>query len=104
MERLARLQSGDARHLPSTDSPLEQLVRAVLQERNVVDEVDERDLGTIQSGRTTVVMQIVGVVKIVQVANTVIACCWIDCPRQGVSRLKLQVIPNLTVDLSLESI
>ena len=48
IDRRTRGQRHDSRYLPSTDRRLQQLVRAVSQERDVVDEVNERDVRPIQ--------------------------------------------------------
>ena len=97
-------QRYDAGHLPSTYRRFQQPVGAVSQERDVVNEIDERDVGAIQAGRPVIVVQVVRVVIIVQVTHAVIACRRIDCPRQRISCLKLKVPTDLTVQFGLEAI
>src|SRR5262249_37995043 len=51
VDGFARLQCDDSRYLPSSHGRLQQPVRGVLQERNVIDEVDEGDVRAIQTRR-----------------------------------------------------
>jgi hypothetical protein len=55
VDRLSRCERSDSGYLPSADCRFQEAIGRILQERNIVDEVDEGDLCAIQTRGTIVI-------------------------------------------------
>ena len=90
--------------MPSPDSRSQELIRAVSQERNVVDEVHEGDVQAVQTGWAVIVGVIVGIGNVIQIAYTVRASRRIVRLGERVSSLQIEIMPDLAVNFHLQTV
>src|ERR1700722_3038430 len=105
IQRSARFHSDNPGQRPSTQSRSHKAVAAVLQERDIVDEINESDLSTIKLRRAVVVAPShVRVRRVIEVATTAVAGGCIHRLRNRVADLELQIFSYVSVQVDLQRV